>query len=203
MMLIGLTGERQVGKSALASHLVAHHGFARMHPFDGGKAASLAYFEHLGADTQTAMRMIVGDLKDTPSPFLPRDAEGNHFHPRYFLEKFGAFLGVEMGPAWTVDQEVSRLLRSGETHIVSESVVFEQDAFRKLGGVIIKVTMPGRSSRIRGVETDPVVNALVPDFNFVNAADSPEAAGLDFAEFLMEKGLLEEEDPFPELPEMA
>ncbi len=37
-------------------------GFVRAHPFAGGKVASAAWFEYLGASPDEAQRMVNGDL---------------------------------------------------------------------------------------------------------------------------------------------
>ena len=91
-IILGLAGLRRAGKSTAADHLVAAHGFVRLHPFDGGKAAARGYYMHIGIDEDTAWRMTDGDLKDTPCELLPGNATS-----RDFLEPFGKFMGVSMG----------------------------------------------------------------------------------------------------------
>lgn len=191
MILLGLTGGRHVGKSSLASHIVERHGFARMHPFDGGKAASEAWFRHLGADAATSHEMIHGSLKDRPSPLLPVGADGVHAMPRFFYEKFGAFLGRTMGPDWTLGLEVRRLAALGHDRIISESIVFEADSFRAMGGTIIRIDRPGAG--VAGIETDPVVKSITPDFVFENSCSDVTLARQAFEEFLTSVGLIPEE----------
>jgi hypothetical protein len=69
--IIGLAGQRGVGKSLITRHLIDSHGFRSIHPFSGGKAACRGYFEYLGATAEEAQRMTDGDLKDRPSAILP------------------------------------------------------------------------------------------------------------------------------------
>ena len=201
MILIGLTGERQVGKSVLADHLVAEHGFSRLHPFDGGKAATQAFFRHLGADADTAWRMVNGDLKDRPSHLLPVGPDGVNFDPRFFMEKFGAFMGVILGPDWTLNQEIRRLADQGSDRIIAESIAFEAEAFRAAGGIVVGVKRPRAGPIIAGIETDRVVAGIVPDLTFHNATSDKRAAGPSFADFLGEHGILELPAPAEELPE--
>ncbi len=99
--MIGITGKRNVGKSTVATLLEEKYGFTRVHAFDGGKVATLAYFEYITKNKEIAYRMVYGDLKDVPSPYLP-----NNVAPRYFLEKFGQFMGVDMGIDWTLAMEI-------------------------------------------------------------------------------------------------
>lgn len=168
-IIIGLKGDRQVGKSHIAQHLVDNHGFKRVHPFDGGKAATRAYFMHLGTDEETAWRMTDGDLKDKPSPFLPvitdpahvipgRFEMGDRYPPRFFMEKFGRCMGVEMGPGFTIGMEIERHLRDGsegEQRLVVESIVYEAPQMREYGGQIIEVRRDKPDAdKVVGLETD-------------------------------------------------
>jgi hypothetical protein len=160
-MMIGLTGRRNVGKTTVADFLVQSLGFARVHAFDGGKEASFSYFRHCGADSATAARMVWGDLKDRPSSLLPGGVA-----PRFFLEKFGRFMGEDMGVDWTIGMEVARARLSGRP-IVVESLVYEADWFREQGGIIIRVERPGHKGAI-GCESDTVQAAIEADGVLVN-----------------------------------
>lgn len=160
--IIGLTGRRQVGKSTIANMLVEEFGFQRVHPFDGGKAMCMAMFERYGATADEAYRMVNGDLKDTASDILPGRAT-----PRDLMEPFGKFMGVEMGPDWTISMELKRILRAvPDARLVVESVVYEVDALRDLGGAVAMVTRAG--STTAGLNTDAVVAGIDPDFVIAN-----------------------------------
>ncbi|MCE6958791.1 hypothetical protein LAZ40_06980 [Cereibacter sphaeroides] len=175
-LIIGLSGRRKVGKTKFARHLVERHGFRRLHPFDGGKAAARGYYVHLGADEETAYRMTDGDLKDVPSPILPVIADpahgkpGDHYSSRFFMEKFAQFMGVQMGPEWTVEMEIARHLRTGEpVRLIAESMVYEAEPFRRMGGIIIELVRPDYQSP-DGLEhdTDRYSRTIVPDFILTN-----------------------------------
>lgn len=134
-LLIGLTGRRHVGKSTVSELLESTFGFTRVHAFDGGKVAAVSLFEHITGDHDIAIRMVYGDLKDVTSPHLPLSVA-----PRYFLEKFGRFMGVEMGVDWTLAMEINRVRRmSPASPIVAESLVYEVDWFRANGGYIVRI----------------------------------------------------------------
>jgi hypothetical protein len=155
--LVGLTGARNVGKSSVADLLVERHGFHRAHVFDGGKAATAAFFaRYVGASR--AKRMVFGDLKDTPCPKLPNGAS-----PRFFMEKFGHFMGAGLGFDWTLGMELDRALREAAGRpIVFESVVYEAPLFQARGGFILRVIRPGHQGPA-GVETDRVQAAIAED----------------------------------------
>lgn len=164
--LIGLTGLRGVGKTTAAAHLVLRYGFVRAHPLDGGKIAAEAYFRHLGARIDEAERMVLGDLRDVPSPLLPGRAT-----PRYFLERFGAFMGVTLGPDWTLGAELARLrAREPWRPIVVESVVYEAGVIRDAGGIIVRIERPGHAGPA-GIETDAAQAEIAADATIVNAGD--------------------------------
>lgn len=164
--VIGLTGKRHVGKSTAADHLVEAFGFAHAHPLEGGKVAAAAYFEHLGASPDEARRMVYGDLRDQPSPYLPANAL-----PRMFLEKFGHFMGVDMGSDWTLGAELARTWRANPGRpVVVESIVYEAPAIRAAGGVIIRIVRPGHDGPA-GIRTDSAQAALDVDATIVNDGD--------------------------------
>lgn len=209
-VIIGLKGRRQVGKSRIANYLVEHHGFTRVHPFDGGKVACRAYFMHLGADEDTAWRMTDGDLKDVPSPLLPvitnpehitpgKAEMGDHHLPRFFMEKFGRCMGVEMGPDWTIGKELQRHLAMGgdePKRLVVESIVYEAPQLRALGGTIIEVvrSIEGQEP-ITGVETDKFGATVVPDLYFENSTHQIEHLHEAMDAFLVEYFGIGEPDP--------
>lgn len=171
-IMIGLTGKRNVGKTTVADLLEEEFGFSRAHAFDGGKEASFAYFKHITGDVETARRMVWGDLKDQPSAYLPGNVA-----PRYFLERFGQFMGVDMGVDWTLAMEVNRLRRlSPRTPIVVESLVYEAPWFKAQGGFVVRVERPGHEGPA-GVESDAVQAAVAADAT-ISATTLPELRSL-------------------------
>lgn len=169
--LIGLTGKRNVGKTTVADLLEEEFGFSRAHAFDGGKEASRAYFEHITGDFEIADRMVWGDLKDQPSAYLPGNVA-----PRYFLERFGHFMGADMGVEWTLAMEIGRLRRlSPRTPIVVESLVYEAPWFKAQGGFVVRVERPGHDGPA-GVESDAVQAAVAADAT-ISATTLPELRG--------------------------
>jgi hypothetical protein len=164
--VIGLTGRRHVGKTRAADHLVDRYGFVRVHPFAGGKVATAAYFVHLGADPDEARRMVNGDLRDVPSPLLPGNVT-----PRLFMERFGRFMGVDMGADWTLGREIDLAWRRDPGRpLIVESVVYEAPAIRAVGGLIVRIVRPDHAGPA-GECTDAAQAALDVDATIVNDGD--------------------------------
>ncbi|MFG6083424.1 hypothetical protein ACEUZ9_004684 [Paracoccus litorisediminis] len=162
-IVIGLAGFRQVGKSHVADHLVRHHGFVKVHPFDGGKAMARTYYERIGIDTETAWQMTDGKMKDTPCALLPGGVPS-----RFFMEKFGEFMGVVMGPEWTMGKEIECALKKGHhQRLLVESLVYEDQTLRALGGQIWKVERPSVVGT-PGLKTDAYTAKMVVDAILMN-----------------------------------
>lgn len=160
--ILGLAGYRRVGKTEVSDRLVEAHGFQRVHPFNGGKAACRAYFMHLGVSEENAWRMTDGDLKDSPCEFLPDNAK-----PRLFMEKFGKFMGVEMGPDWTIGRELYLAKQKRPERLIVESVVYEDMVLRGLGAPIWKIVRPDVKPT-PGLKTDAYTEAMTTDLEIVN-----------------------------------
>lgn len=110
--------------------------------------------------------MVNGDLKDEPCALLPDNQT-----PRYFMERFGQFMGVQMGPAWTIGQEIRLALeKDPNARLIAESIVYEVDVVREMGGVIVEITRD--ASSIEGLETDKATALIRPDLRFENNGNS-------------------------------
>lgn len=160
-IVIGLAGFRLTGKSKVAEYLQTKYGFQNVHPFNGGKAACMGYYTHLGIDEETAHRMIYGDLKDTPHSLLPGGVAS-----RYFMERFGSWMGNDLGREWTIGAELDRMERNmPDQNLIVESIVYEVDELRKKGGHVIMVTRDstGPDSHVDALETDQATMAIEPD----------------------------------------
>lgn len=155
--MIGLTGKRNVGKSTVARLLVDEYGFVGVHAFEAGKRAAKAWFNALG---MPGAEMVYGALKDVPCDGLPDGVP-----PRYFLERFGKFMGVNMGVDWTLGAEITRARSLGKP-IVVESLVYEAQWFKMHGGVVWRIERPGHDGPA-GVESDAVQAAIDADVTIV------------------------------------
>lgn len=177
-ILLGITGLRNVGKTTTANHLVDEYDFTKTHPFEGGKVAAQAFFEHVTGSAYLANEMVNGRLKDKPSEFLPDNAT-----PRSYLEKTGQFAGVELGVKWTLGLEVERAKRLNPgLPIVVESVVYEIKWFREQGGKILRLERPDFDNP-KGESSDDFQAMIKEDYK-ISATTTVEL--LDKVDDLME-----------------
>lgn len=139
MLIIGLTGDRGVGKSEIVRYLVKHHGFQQTHSFAPGKTMFISYLERKRVPHDIAFQMVYGDLRDVPSKYLPNNAT-----PRYFMEKFGYFMGHDLGGDWTLGVEIENAIYDNVKMLIVDSVVYEEDVINKYNGIIVRVTRPGK-----------------------------------------------------------
>ena len=160
---LGLTGYRRSGKSTLAEMLQNNHGYTRVHPADGMKAALFTYLTRAGIPEGEAYQMLYGMLKDKEHPMLPAP-------PRVLMEALGEAMGKAYPAcAWTLGMELMRPALQGVQRIVVESVVYEEPALRALGGLIVKIHRP--TSGNQGLPTDLAVDAIDPDVQVLNAGN--------------------------------
>lgn len=130
--LIALTGLAGAGKSTVAKHLVAAHGY-RVEKFAGPLKDML---RGLGLTE----RHIEGDLKEVPCGLLGGKT------PRYAMQTLGTEWGRGLiSPSLWADAWSSR---AAAGRVVCDDCRFpnEADAVRRLGGVIIRVVRPGLAS---------------------------------------------------------
>lgn len=163
-IILGLTGRRQVGKSEVTKFLTKHCGFRPTHAFRAGKAAILEYYIASDIPMEIAWRMVYGDLKDTPSTYLP-----NGVASRFFMEEFGRFMGVQMGADWTLGLELKKMQHYyPEDDLICESIVYEEKQLRDAGGYIVRITRPGVEAGL-GHKTDEYESQIVADMTIENS----------------------------------
>ena len=183
MKIIALTGYRGVGKTTLARHMAAHHGYAMGHPFAPWKRAVSGLMQHVGASSADAESSVNGSLRDNPSAYLPSGES-----PRDLLEELGRLIPDNLGSEYTVGLELHRLIRSAADRVVFDSIVHESDYLRAMGASIIHVSRPGAGPR--GLPSDEAVERVAPDMHFINDFASPNAAGEALVDALKADGLI-------------
>lgn len=182
-MVLGLTGERGVGKSLITSHLCDTHGFAHIHPFNPGKEFLIGYYMDRGASNAEAVAMTYGgtlDLKDRPSPYLPLDPlTGEHYTSRWLMERLGRYMAQVMGLGWTIGTDIRHHLQlTPGARILADSVVYEADYLRQeFDAKIGQIVVPPECRKETGIKaeiTNANVALITPDFTVINRMDGVE-----------------------------
>lgn len=140
MIVIGLVGLQQAGKSTTADYLVRRHGFQRGKFAQCLKTMLRCLLIYRGASEVDVERMIEGDLKEIPTPFL------NGKTPRHAMQTLGTEWGRDcIDPDLWVDTEIARLSRNLTRGVVFDDVRYPNEALaiRKLGGKLWQVDRPG------------------------------------------------------------
>lgn len=164
MNIIAICGTAGAGKSTLATQLT-FCGYTRM-PFARPIKLMLSVLLH-EQGAKNIRRMLWGDLKEEPSPFLAGRT------PRYAMQTLGSEWRDLMGrELWTSIWKATLENKSPQRVVVDDlRFMHEANTIRSLGGVIISVCrdgyMPG--THISEVE----YTTICPDLMVVNNEDLP------------------------------
>lgn len=140
MIVIGLKGLIGSGKTTVARHLIERHGFARGRFAGALKDMLRAYLRYRHCDEATIERMIEGDLKELPSPWLGGKS------PRHAMEGLGGLWGRDhMGSNFWIFTETDKLYIETPQRVVFEDVrhANEGEAIERMGGWVVEIVRPG------------------------------------------------------------
>ena len=140
MIVIGLCGLAGSGKSTAARYLVEHHGFVRR-PFAAlFKGMLRTLLQAQGVSTDVVERMVDGDLKEVPTPYLGGAT------PRRAMQTLGTEWGRALSPNLWIKTWAASLI--GLDYVVADDVRFENEAtaVRGLGGYVLRIERAGAGS---------------------------------------------------------
>lgn len=167
--IFGLVGAKGSGKSTLANLLVRDHNFRRISFTQGLKAMLRTFLAGQGLSMDTIVRMLEGDLKETPTPYLDNKT------PRHAMQTLGTEWGRECisGKIWV--NAWHRSAATANQSIVADDVRFlnEAEAIRNMGGLIILVSRQGLSLSDDHI-SEQELKQIVPDRIIVNGEGDPE-----------------------------
>ncbi|MGY3443251.1 deoxynucleotide monophosphate kinase [Bradyrhizobium sp. USDA 4473] len=140
MIVIGIKGFIGSGKTTVARHLIERHGFVRGRFAGALKDMLRAYLRYRHCDAATIERMIEGDLKEKPTPWLGGRS------PRRAMEGFGGLRGRDfMGSEFWIGTEADKLYIENPQSVVFEDVrhANEGEAIDRMGGFVVEIVRPG------------------------------------------------------------
>lgn len=141
-MIVGFCGPIGAGKSAAAERLVEQHGFVRLRFAQPLKEALAGLLASAGACPDEIARMIDGDLKEHPAPFLAGRT------PRHAMQTLGTEWGRNCigGDYWvSLWKARARASLDAGLNVVADDVRFpnEAEAIRALGGPVVRIERAG------------------------------------------------------------
>lgn len=161
-VVIGIGGPKGSGKSTLAAHLVREHAFRHLKLADPLKAMLRTFLSCRGLEIDMIERMIEGDLKETPTPYLGGKS------PRHAMQTLGTewgrnCLSEDIWKEALLDR--IRTVRAEEPwcDIVIDDVRFENEAavVRKAGGLVISLVGRGSVGDVHPSEGGIIADAYV------------------------------------------
>jgi hypothetical protein len=151
VMIVGIAGAAGAGKSALAKHLMAEHGFHRVKFTETLKDMLRVVLHDLGLSETQATEAIEGNTKEIAFPQLAGKT------PRHAMQTLGTEWGRnQMGENFWVgiaEARINALLRDGVTRIVIDDLRFdnEMSLIRSYpGGRVLRITRGEESMPRKG-----------------------------------------------------
>lgn len=183
--LIALTGRKGAGKDTVASVLF-ERGYVNVKFAGGLKTMLRSLLEYRGASEDLIERMIEGDLKEVPTPYL------NGRTPRHAMQTLGNEWGREcIDPELWVDTTMDCAALHPRVAITDMRYPNEADAVKKRGGRRYRVSPNGEDVSTDAHESEIYIDSLEVEGDFEN----DKALGVDearrrFTQFLedMEEG---------------
>lgn len=124
------------------------------------------------------------------------DAAPGHYTSRHVMERLGSFLGVDLGPEWTLNAEIARSARvdGDSTGKVIESIVYEAAHLPSGAGLALVRVTSDRELPIESPESDAFIQTIREDATFHNDFSGLESLGPRFDESMAAQGI-HYEDP--------
>lgn len=141
--VIAFTGLIGAGKSEAARYLIERHGFKRGKFAAALKEMMRTYLRYRGVPPDMIERMIEGDLKEVPSPYL------NGRTPRHAMQSLGTEWGRDCihTDLW-VDTEMDAQRAAPALVFDDARFLNEAAAVRAAGGALVRIERTGAGSAV-------------------------------------------------------
>lgn len=137
--LIGFSGFKGSGKDTAAAVLIERFGYDRRAFAGPLKNMLRTLLKCQGVDADHIERMIEGDLKELPSPYLGGRS------PRHAMQTLGTQWGRELiGSAYWVEAWTRSLTTTPRVVVTDVRFINEAETLERLGGSLIHIDRTGR-----------------------------------------------------------
>lgn len=179
---VGLTGRKRSGKNTAALAYEAA-GYTQMAFATPIKIMVIALLSYQGVDDETIGRMMDGDLKEVPTPFLAGRS------PRHAMQTLGTEWGRKlMGEDIWIDMLVNASDQFEMVVVTDVRFPNEVEALRKrCHAEIVRITRPGLPAG-DGHASEAHIDTLEVDQDIVNDASSAEEFANTVARLLVDPG---------------
>lgn len=165
MKLIGFAGLRRSGKDTAAKALT-DLGWTKI-SFAGPLKAMLITLLSVRGAGREMFRMVEGDLKEVPTPFL----DGRT--PRHAMQTLGTEWGRDqMSKDIWVNAAIDKARRLKHAVITDVRFPNEAEAIQRAGGKIVKIIRPGLA--VDSHPSEALVDSIHPDLCFLNSGSIEE-----------------------------
>lgn len=165
---------------------------------DGGAPAAFVFRVKRFAADRLWDKPRQGDFRSPKTQNLIEhpDATPGHYTSRHVMERLGSFLGVDLGPAWTLNAEIARSSRvDGDTKgKVVESIVYEAAHLPEVSGLALVRVTSDREIPIESPESDAFIQTIEENASFHNDFTGLGSLGPRFDESMASQGV-HYEDP--------
>jgi hypothetical protein len=153
--IVGFTGLAGSGKSTAATHLIEKHGYTRGKFAGALKEMCRALLRYRGVGPLVIERMIEGDLKELPTPYL------NGKSPRHAMQTLGTEWGrVCIADTLWIDTEMDS--KAHAPALVFDDVRYpnEAEAIIAAGGTVVRIDRPDAGASTPGHSSETGVASL-------------------------------------------
>lgn len=191
-VLVGITGYKGAGKDIVAAAFI-NNGFTNIKFADALKNMLRVLLNMRGVNPKDRERMIEGDLKEIPTPYL----EGKT--PREAMQWLGTEWGRDLiGQDIWVNTFKDQVANADNVVCTDLRFPNEEGAIRDMGGYVVKVVRPSKTKNEFSLhESERYIDEIVYDYLIKNESTIPMLESLaggvfeqieqkenDFAEFV-------------------
>lgn len=160
-MIVGICGQKGVGKDSVADVLVKNHRFIKVGFADALKEMTATMLRYRGLSENIIWRMLNGDLKEFPNAFLCGRS------PRFFMQRLGTEFRDLIDKNLWVDCFADHVRKMDRVVISDVRFLHEELFIKSRGGIVIRLDRPALKSTDTHTSEQELLR-IVPDLVVAN-----------------------------------